>query len=538
MKSLKKVLAIVLALVMVCSFAIPAFAAEAEANTITVYNDKAGHTYEAYQVFAGVLADGVLTDITWGSGIDTDKLNDGKLTVGGKSLSAADWAKELAADPGTVSAADFADAVAKVLKSAPTAKTSEQKSGLGETGDKKGYVIDGLETGYYLVKDMDNSVTGQDAYTKFILKVVGAAEATAKSDYPDVEKDVLDKNDSDGSEAWGKSADHDINDSVDFKLTGDIPDTTGYKTYYYRFHDTMDTRLALQDGSFKVTVGGVEITTDDYKLVKNPGDGCTFEIIIKDLISVINKVKDNVKPAYDAEQGVVVTYQAKLTDQAVIGLPGQENKVKLEFSNNPNWNGDGKPGNPDNPDEPDGPTGETPEKVVVVFTFEADVNKTDGTRPLAGAKFTLEKFIEGAKNGQDEYDEYKGKKGAWTAVDETTATPGTTFEFKGLDDGYYRLTETEAPAGYNKLADSIYFTVSATHSMEETGANKQLTVTVDKGGFEITNGTVSTDVENRRGVELPETGGIGTTIFYIAGGLIVLFAVVMLVAKRRMKNAA
>lgn len=519
MKTLKKVLAITLALAMVFSFAVTAFASNGGYD-ITITSESTGHKFVAYQILTGSVTgekSKSLGDPAYGADVDGSGLA-AKLKVA-DAASLAEYISKCDAS----ALIDFAAVAADYVSGGTT--LTESPAGT--------YKATGLEAGYYLVVDESNLGDKHDANSRYILAVVTNVEVTAKIDYPDVEKDVLDNNDSnsaDPTNGWGKSADHDINDLVDFRLTGDIPDTTGYETYYYRFHDTMDTRLALQEGSFKVTVGGVEITTADYKLVTDTKDGCTFEIIIKDLIKVIEKVKDNADPKYDASKGVVVTYQAKLTEDAVIGMPGQENKVKLEFSNNPNWTGDGEPGNPDNPDEPDGPTGETPEKTVVVFTYEADVNKTDEKgEDLSGAKFTLEKFVED-ENGT--LDEKTGKKGSWVAVKETTATPGSTFEFKGLDDGYYRLTETEAPAGYNKLADPIYFTVSAEHDMSP----KSLTVTVDNKDFEVEGGSLSTDVKNNKGVELPETGGIGTTIFYVVGGLIVLAAAVLLITKRRMKD--
>ena len=516
MKSLKKVLAIVLALVMVCSFAVTAFAADGGYD-ITITSESTGHTFKAYQILTGTVTGAgskSLGDPAWGNGVNDSALIaalDNEAVTDAESLVA--YLSALKDD--AASLIDFAAVAAGCVKGSGTALT-ESPNGT--------YKATGLDAGYYLVIDETPDLDGEhDAYSRYILQVVTNVKVTAKIDYPDVDKEVKDYNDSKDAAngTWGKSADYDIGDDVEFRLNGTIPDTTGYETYYYAFHDKMDNTFGTAK-NFKVTVGGIEIKTG-YEIVASPKDGCSFEVVIKDLIAVIEAVKNT--EGYDAAKGVVVEYTAELLESAIIYNPGQDNEVYLEFSNNPNWSseGNGEPGEePENP-----PTGKTEKKKVVVFTYDVTVNKTDTEdTPLSGAKFTLEKFVEG--EGEEEY---KGKTGKWVAIDQVSGTAGDKFEFKGVDDGYYRITETEAPAGYNKLAEPIYFEVSAEHDADET----TLTETED---FKVVQKSLSTDVKNNTGLELPETGGIGTTIFYIAGGIIVLFAVVMLVAKRRMKNVA
>ncbi|MCH5191514.1 MAG: isopeptide-forming domain-containing fimbrial protein [Oscillospiraceae bacterium] len=506
MNTMKKVLAIVVAAVMLLSMAVLAFADDSYSITIT--SDSTGHTFKAYQILKGTVTgtgSKSLGDPAYGKDVDGSGL--------AAALKIAD-AAALAAYIGncdTAALIDFAATAAKFVS-----------GGTALTESPNGTYKADLPAGYYLVVDETELSGAHDANSRYILAVVTDVEVTAKIDYPDVEKDVLDYNDSVDSAngTWGKSADYDIGDDVEFRLTGTIPDTTGYKTYYYAFHDTMDDTFGTAK-DFKVTVGGIEITTG-YEIVTDTDDGCSFEVVIKDLISVINSVKD--KAGYDATKGVVVTYTAELLDTAIIYNPGQDNEVYLEFSNNPNYTSDGSGEPGDEPDEP--PTGTTEKKKVVVFTYDVTVNKVDANSkaPITGAEFTLEKFVEGAGS-----EEYEGKTGAWVAVDQVEGTAGDKFQFTGLDDGYYRLTETKAPEGYNKLAQPIYFEVSAEHTADGT----TLAETED---FKIVGKSLSTDVENNTGATLPETGGIGTTLFYIVGGLMVLVAGVLLITKRRIKN--
>lgn len=251
---------------------------------------------------------------------------------------------------------------------------------------------------------------------------------------------------------------------------------------------------------------GYEVVTDGLK------DGCTFEVRF-----------DNLKEIESVHAGskIRVEYQSLLNENAVIGSVGNPNTASLEFSNNPN-------------DEQGGETGKTPDDTVIVFTYKTVINKVDGeNESLKGAAFKLEKFV-AEKDGSETYNEVKGN---WTVVKEIEADGRTTFEFEGLDDGTYRLTETETPDGYNTI-EPIIFTITAEHDvLSENPALTSLNGNKVSGEITFTpsleKGSLTSMVVNQEGSTLPETGGMGTTIFYALGAILVLGAGVLLIARRR-----
>lgn len=495
MKHVKKLASVLLTMVMVMAMTMTAFA-EGETTTcsITINNSTEGHTYEAYQIFTGDLSGGVLSNIEWGAGISEE--GQAKLLSFGGSIytSAADLAAALTAD----NVKDFAKAAAEYLTS-----SSSSTDVLTEDGT---YVISGLTAGYYLVKDQDDSLKGDDdAYTSYILEVLGNEEVTPKSDVPEMTKKVKDTNDStDETSVWQDSADYDIGDDVPFQLSGTVADNyADYDTYYFAFHDKEETGLTFNADSVKVYVDGDEITTG-YTVVTDPTDGCTFEVIFADLKKIAS---------VEAGSEITVEYTSKLNSSAVLGSTGNVNKANLEFSNNPNeeQSGDNKP-----------ETGETPWDNVIVFTYKVVVNKVDGDgNALAGAGFTLEK---------------KDASGNYVAVG-SEVSGNTTFEWKGLDDGEYRLVETTTPAGYNTI-DPIEFTVNADHTITWDGEDRATILTELDGGNtftgEVSTGTLTAYVKNYTGSTLPETGGMGTTIFYVIGSILVLGAAVVMITRKRM----
>lgn len=494
MKKMKRLVALALSVVMVLAMSVFAFADEA--YTITIKNASEGHTYEAYQIFAGDLAeetkDGqtvkILSNIKWGTGVSEA----GQNALGNAAKKAATLTDE-------ASAAAFAKEVAKYLQ-APKESTAAN----GE------YTISGLDAGYYLVKDTDNDLNSSiDFHTAYIMEVVGNVEATPKGDVPSFEKKIKDINDSTDTTYgdWQDSADYDIGDQIPFKLEGTVASNYGdYKTYYFAFHDVEEKGLTFNADSVNVYVDGTKIT-DGYTVVTSPTDGCTFEVVFNDLKKI-----DSVK----AGSKVTVEYTSKLNEKAVLGNQGNVNKAKLEFSNNPNNEQGGK--------------GETPWDNVIVFTYKVVVNKVDqDNKALEGAEFTLSKKME---------------DGSLKEIAVVKNEAGTTFTFSGLDDGNYVLKETKTPDGYNTISD-IEFTVTADHKiqwekeertdvLESLNGNKvsgEITFTSDKA-----EGSLETNIVNQKGSILPSTGGIGTTIFYVIGGILMVGAAVLLITKKRAEN--
>lgn len=499
-KAMKKLMAALLAVAMVCAMAIPAFAdsssstGSAATTKYTITAPKNGHTYEIYQIFTGDYDPSnktMLTNIKWGK--------NGK---GGAVGDAVDQAilNELS---GVVSYASDHDKLAVIEKYVTLTNPVET-------------IVDGgsveVDGGYYLIKDQDGSLSGSEPYTTYLVSVVGTVNISPKSNaVPKFKKKLKDTNDSTGDVSdWQDSADYDIGDDIPFRLQGTVPeDYDSYKTYYYAFHDVEEAGLTFDPDSVEVFVGdevtGTKITTG-YTVDTSPADGCTFEIVFDDLKKVSGVTANSI---------ITVTYKSQLNGNAVLGEHGNVNKAQLEYSNNPR--GDGK--------------GETPWDNVIVFTYKVVVNKIDQAGdPLEGAQFTLTKKT---KNGTD----------VVKTMDVNTTL--TQFTLSGLDDGEYTLTETVTPAHYNTISP-ITFTVTADHKIDwdsiSTRDNVLTSLSGEKKVGEITfnvdkkAGTLTTDVVNNIGTTLPGTGGIGTTIFYVVGGGLMVAAAILLITKKRMEN--
>ena len=499
MKKFKKLLGFFCAFALILGMNVIPASAEGTTYSITINNSAEGHTYEAYQIFTGDLHQGKLSNIVWGSGVSEA----GKTALGNAAAKAETLKTEADAEA-------FAKEVAPYLTTA---------AGFANTVTNGKYVISGLTAGYYLIKDQDGSLTGDnDSYTDYIIKVVGDTTATPKSDVPTVEKKVKDINDStdDAMTDWQDSADHDIDDSVPFQLKATLADNvSSYTTYKVVFHDTLSKGLTYNNDA-KVFIDGTE--TNGFTITSTVNaDGTTTLTVSCDDVKALGAGNSSV---------ITVEYTATLNENAVLGSAGNPNEVYLEYSNNPNKSGEGN-----------NETGNTPKDVVIVFTYKTVISKVtknpdydpevEGSEeyiPLAGAEFTLEK--------------YNKKTDKWEAITVVKNDEGTTFTFSGLDDGNYRLTETKTPAGYNTV-DPIYFTITAEHDvLSDNPALTSLSGNATTGELTFTpnttNGSLSADVVNRAGVTLPETGGMGTTLFYVAGAGLVLVAVVLLITRKRM----
>ena len=619
MKNTKKFAAMIAALTLsVCSIA-PMISSAATASaghtlTITSY-DNANHTYEAYQIFSGTYNNGSLTDIQWGDGVKSANLiadlkNDATLgTLFENCTSAQDVADVLSSEDVDTGEKVFthdsnlSQAFAKVVGRNLTDVTS---------GTYSNGTITGLADGYYLGQDASNPTIADNgansgAKTRFVIGVVGTdMEIISKSSAPTVVKKVKENSDTGSDYEWTHGegtvvdedyndvADYNIGDDVPFKLYGTLPSTyDDYEHYYYKFSDELGEEFTLAgNAEFKISVNGerkITLTLGRNGKAYDSSLGTDIFIDHHGLLGANNEhswgiditIEDIKKLAPNATDVITVEYVAKLNDKAVIGLDGQINGVKLEYSNNPNieyvpstgdedYNSKESPESPKDDDD-NVETGSTPWDGVIVFTYGVDIDKVkeDNTTKLAGAKFAIYKEV-AAETGTP--------KKVYLAVNvngevkELTETPTTDYlgptngvwesngidniEIKGLDAGTYYITELSAPTGYNKLSEDIQFTISPTimenrqswiYSTDKFTAKDALTGLDIKYGnvsdTELGNDAVGVTAEsgkgtitivNKKGAELPSTGGIGTKIFYLGGGCMVAVAGIFLITKKRM----
>ncbi len=556
-KRARRAAAFAAAVVMAACAAVPmgsSFSASAE-GAISISNTAKDHTYEAYQIFDGDLANGVLSNIQWGTGIDPAKKTEllaaiqeikvGEETPFATCTDAKSVAKVLSdanVGPNADITKQFASVVGKFLNPA----ADGHKESIANTGK---YDIDGLDDGYYLVKDKDDSLNGvDDSKTRYIVQVLGKiTDVTPKSSKPEVIKKVKENTktvistgqtfagttDYNVGDSYNDVADYCIGDAVPFKLYGTMPDTIDdYSKYKYVFHDTLSKQFdAPAAENVTVKIGDAVAVGADVNV-----DSTTNTITV---------TFDDIKADNEITKSSIVTveYNAVLNSSAVIGLNGQENKVYLTYSNNPNWTGEGTPS-----DE-----GETPEDKVIVFTYELDTTKVDGidnTIKLEKAEFKLSRKT-GENGNTIEYAKVTdGKLTDWTTeVNEATVLVSDKdglFKVAGLDSGTYYLTETQAPSGYNTLTDPIEVELTATTANNQTwdevaaSALTKLAVTADKtpGTVDEKKGIGSITIANNKGSSLPSTGGIGTTMFYVGGGVLVAGAGVLLITKKRAKKDA
>lgn len=498
MKNMKKIVSVVLAMVMVLAMGITAAAA-----TITISGGAKGSEYAAYK-----LLDATHNGSDKYSYTVNDKYRDVLKTVT-KKTSDSDIISYIADQNTAEKTRAFADSVYRKIKEDSSISADKTTS-----NDK----FEEVEQGYYLIAEIKTGNT-HDTYSLVMLDTAGNSDITVdtKESVPTLVKKVKDVNDSTNTTSeWQDSADADVDDEVEYQLTGTVSDKIDdYKTYYYEFHDTM-THLTYVEESCKVMVNGVDCT-DQFKVVWDTEE--------KKLTVTCDDLKKLNGITVNKDTKVVVTYKATLDKDAVVGSTGNPNTAYLEYNNNPYYDGTGK-----------GETGQTPKDTNIVFTYKTIINKVNENKePLSGADFKLEKFV-AKENGSVEY---KNAKGEWVEIKNKT-NGGTIFTFSGLDDGYYRLTETETPQGYNSI-ESIYFEIKAEHQIEADNPKlTSLNGIMDKGEITFTSstteGSLSTTVVNKPGTELPSTGGMGTTIFYVLGTILVLGAGVVLIARKRMKS--
>ena len=515
MKRTKKLFSLALAFIMAMALMTPAFATQEGTLTggsITINDAVPGQVYNAYQILylesynADTNAYAYKANGAWESWLRTQTNyvhfdDQGYVT----------WVKVLVCDiedAGHTHGADCytdADAAAfaklaqvEAAKMTADATATAPAAAKGETYSTVEFK--NLKLGYYLVDTTLGTLCSLDTTNPSV-------EMYEKNEVPTNVKTVQEDSKS-GNDAWGTTNDADIGQTVNFKST--ITAKKGAENYV--FHDTMSAGLTLDKASIKV--GGVAVTNadgsdlsgDNYVVSYPSGDGsdgCTFEIAFAQ--SYLNSITEDTT--------IVITYSATVNSSAVVGLPGNPNESKLSY-------GDSSKTTTTLPSE------------TITYTWDMDILKYangDENKVLADAQFVL---LNSAKNKVATV--VNGKITGWANVpaagqDGSIAWPDNTvlttnasgkIEIDGLDADTYYLREVKAPNGYNKLANDIEVVI--------TGATTE--------GGALTYTTVVAKVNNQSGAELPSTGGMGTTIFYVLGGVLMAGAAILLVTKKKMSN--
>lgn len=550
MNKTSKLLSLLLVLTIVFSLSVTALAAD---TTYTITVDGSGtvanHTFEAYQIFSGDLhtpetgeggnTSKILSNIVWGTGVNTN----------------AEGFKEAFPESAAATAEKLltvADAQAFAKKIAPYLSETHKDA---PNKDKAGnYVISGLSAGYYLVKDKDNTLAGaNDFYTAYLMKVVANVTATPKGEKPTLEKQIQNNNTGEWS-TTGNVA-FQLGDTVNFRIITSVPDISRYPDgYTYIVHDTMTagftSKVTTDTASVSIVIDNNPADTlagDYYTITLDPhgnaGETSHFDITI----NISKAIADGKLQPGDK---LYINYAAVLNEKAdvyQIGRYANTNTAQLEYSNNPNGEG----------------TGKTPESKVNAWTFPAIISKVDGKdnkKILEGAKFVL------SRNPNLKVSDMKCDENGVPTVttdliplfapgDQQTSTAaydiataeqvdaGNNITYvvelgskvlAGFGEHAYYLYETKAPDGYNLLSEPVKFTFHSS-ATNDFVAGDPAWITLNDSAIKLTG--MQFEIANNSGATLPETGGIGTTLFYVIGALLVVGAGVLLVTKKRMGKA-
>ena len=506
---MKKLVTIILSLALILALSTTAFAAE-ETFSLTI-NGILGHTYNVYQIYTGDVSkeDGtlVLSNVKYGQ-------NHYPQVDGG---AAGDPVPE-AELKNFINSEDPSNYFRTQIYGSAYAVVNPDTTETSATID--------VAAGYYLIVDVTAELPDGQTKSPVLLKVAESTTIASKHATIVSTKKVDDKNDSTTDEdaaKWVDSADYDFGDNVPFQLTVTLPTTlTAYDNYELTFHDkqaagfgtpaNFNVYIASAQGARKITIPAATEGTNGYTVENCPDTtkceygGCSFAVKVGDIVALYGETE------FADGDMIVVEYTAELTDAANVGRAGNENSMYVCH-----------------------PDGHTPKDDVTVLTYALKVNKIDGTskEALEGAGFTLQKWNEEA--------------GAWQDVGEELVGDGmTSFTWNGIDGGKYKLVETTTPAGYNTIAD-IEFVIDATHketwladgnyALEDVIAkNNAGTVVVfnDRNAEGLLDGVLEGNVENFKGVVLPETGAEGTFFLIGGGAMLVMVAAVFMVTRKKM----
>ena len=526
-KAIKKLLAALLAVAMLCAMAIPAFAYNpGDTEKEDLYDH---HSYTAFQIFKGVISkdNPTLSGVDWGQNITEPDIFLANLkndpTIGEKFETAATAQDVLAVISQWSNSDDNSIAFARVVCSYlyPNADAKPEPVITDHTGG-----INIPKSGYYLIVDTTYFNPGDyyHAYNSFFLlnvpQVPYVVPINRKVVKPTVEKEVYDNQDGANEAGFGSSADHAINEEFQFKLTATLPANPDraydyYDEYMVTFCDTLSAGITFDRwDTVVINNGGADIPI--------PAENYYSDASNQDLTLSIEDVK-TCAPGLNLNNGatITVTYTAHLNDKAAVnttsGSTDNKNSVRLQYSNNPRnsayW-------------------GFTPESEVRVYTYQLNNTKyrdeVNENNKLEGAGFRL--YSNEACNAEDEIKLKMNDDGTYSR-DFSTEGKGVEmlsnkdgqFNVKGLDAGTYYLKETTPPAGYS-ACKVIPVTIKADHSRNDQ---------VNLEGSNLTNDIVNIKAG---GITLPSTGGIGTTLFYVVGGGLMVAAIVLLVTKKRMEN--
>lgn len=525
-KTIKKLLAALLAVAMVCAMAIPAFAynpGETEENL------NGTHGYSAFQIFKGIISkdNPTLNGVDWGQNITEPDIFLANLkndpTIGEKFKTAATAQEVLAVISQWSNSDDNSIAFARVVCSYlyPNADAKPEPVITDHTGG-----INIPESGYYLIVDTTYFNPGDyyHAYNSFFLlnvpQVPYVVPINRKVVKPTVEKEVYDNQDGTNEAGFGSSADHAINEEFQFKLTATLPANPDHAYDYYdeymvTFCDTLSAGITFDRwDTVVINNGGADIPI--------PAENYYSDASNQDLTLSIEDVK-TCAPGLNLNNGatITVTYTAHLNEKAYVNTAGgasnteNKNSVYLIYSNNPRSSAF---------------FDRTPESAVCVYTYQLNNTKyhdddTQGNE-LEGAGFKLYSDAD-CKNEVELYQDgefyYPIKNATGKEAVEMKSAANGQFNVKGLDAGTYYLKETTPPKDYNACADKK-IVISATHTEYNV---------ILSGESNLNNKIIN---KKAGGITLPSTGGIGTTIFYVVGGGLMVAAIVLLVTKKRMEN--